>query len=159
MCVLCSHGVLSHHTCRWSTFTSNQHLQLYLFEHLSRGEAHTVGFHESPAVFLEMIRPLHLSACCLRPYGDWNECPLKVKVFAHCCIPNDFTFTIWCLFPSAPRRLSLLVTFASLAGWAQSSGGALMEERGTDMQPLGLQWNDVIGSSANKGIFFLWWNL
>lgn len=30
-----------------------------------------------------------------------------------------------------------------------------MEERGSDIQPLGLQWSDVIGSSANKGIFFV----
>lgn len=102
---------------------------------------------------LQMTRPLWLSACCLSPPVTWMNARWRLK-FCSLLHTRWFTFTIWCLCPSAPHRLSLPVTAASLAGWALSSGGAPMEERGTDMQPLGLQWRDVIGSSGNKGIFF-----
>lgn len=121
------------------------------------GGSLTVGFRVSRAVLWGCSPSApndetSAALCVLSlPSGGLDERPLKVKVGARCCTPDGFTFAIRCLWPSAPHGLSLPVTAASLAARALSSGGAAMEERGTDVQPRGLQWRHVIGSSGNKG--------
>lgn len=98
MCVLYSHGVFSHPTHEWSTFTSNQQSRLYLFEHLSRREDQTVGCRVSQTVFWwlqpAIFKWLNIwsSLRVVFPFGDWNECMLKVKVLLTVAYPMIYLY-------------------------------------------------------------------
>lgn len=132
----------SHPTPRWSTFTLDQHQELYLCGHFCRGRSCTARTHVSQIALQGCFLPalnekkaLMLCILCLSTEAQ-DERSLKVKVFCRVACTRWFTFTIWCLCFSALRWLSLLVTAASLDGWPLSPGSSAAgscvptEERG-----------------------------